>query len=245
MSDLLLKKRPEIKMGFFAHDDGTFAFYSRIRHLVNAESVVVDFGAGRGMLGTLIPDHPKMSIVDLRPIAKRVIGVDIDPVVMQNEIVDEAHVIKPDNILPFADNSIDVIFATWVVEHVEFPDSFMQEMRRVLKPGGWFCAMTPNRWGYVGMAVNMIPNSIHVALLKFLRPTVHSVDVFPTQYKMNSLGRLARYLRPDLWDPTIFIFNPLPRYFGKSGFLFSLIDLWQRLVPYRMRTDLMIFAQKV
>lgn len=245
MTDLLLKKRPEIKMGFFTHDDGTFAFYSRIRHLITPESVVVDFGAGRGMLGTLIPDHPKMSIVDLRPIAKRVIGVDIDPVVLKNEIVDEAHVIKNDNILPFADNSIDLIFATLVLEHVEHPDNFMQEMRRVLKPGGWFCAITPNRWGYVGMAVNMIPNSVHVALLKFLRPTVNSVDIFPTQYKMNTPGRLAKLLRRDQWDPGVFVFNTLPRYHAENGFLFGVIDLWQRLVPYAMRTDLLVFAQKI
>jgi SAM-dependent methyltransferase len=245
MSDLLLDKRPEIKMGFFAHDDGIFAFYSRIRHLINADSVVVDFGAGRGLLGTLIPDHPKMSIVDLRSSAKRVIGVDIDPAVMENELLDEAHIIKNDNILPFADNSVDLIFANWVLEHVENPDNFMREMRRVLKPGGWFCARTPNRWGYVGMAVTMIPNSLHVSLLRYLRPTIKSEDVFPTQYKMNSRGRIKKYLSPSEWDASLFIINTIPRYYGNSSLLFSLIDFFQRIAPYGMRTDLMVFTQKI
>ena len=245
MSEIIATKRPEVKIGFFAHDDGTFAFYSRIRHLVSPESVVVDFGAGRGQLGELIRNHPKMSIVDLRPIAKRVVGVDIDPIVMQNELIHEAHVIKNDNILPFAENSVDLIFSTWVLEHVDNPEEFMHEIGRVLKPGGWFCAISPNRWGYVGMAVTMIPNSLHVALLRFLRPDVKSGDVFPTRYKMNSRRRLARYLSPDVWDSCVFLLNTTPRYFGKSKALFGLIDLFQRVIPYGMRTDLMLFTQKL
>lgn len=47
--------------------------------------------------------------------------------------------------LPFADNSIDVLTACEILEHLEyFPFRFVQEMRRVLRPGGIICFTVPN-----------------------------------------------------------------------------------------------------
>ena len=46
--------------------------------------------------------------------------------------------------LPFAENSIDCIFATEVLEHLENPRFFMREVFRVLKPGGQFIMSTPS-----------------------------------------------------------------------------------------------------
>ena len=47
--------------------------------------------------------------------------------------------------LPFADNSIDVLTACEVLEHLEyFPFRFVQEVRRVVRPGGLVCFTVPN-----------------------------------------------------------------------------------------------------
>lgn len=47
--------------------------------------------------------------------------------------------------LPFADNSIDVLTACEVLEHLEyFPFRFVQEVRRVVRPGGIVCFTVPN-----------------------------------------------------------------------------------------------------
>jgi SAM-dependent methyltransferase len=40
--------------------------------------------------------------------------------------------------LPFADSSMDVVFAFYVMEHVESPDRVFEEVYRVLRPGGGF-----------------------------------------------------------------------------------------------------------
>jgi SAM-dependent methyltransferase len=40
--------------------------------------------------------------------------------------------------LPFGDSSMDLVFAFYVMEHVESPDRVFEEVHRVLRPGGGF-----------------------------------------------------------------------------------------------------------
>ncbi len=46
--------------------------------------------------------------------------------------------------LPFADNSIDIIISSEVVEHLPDPTPAIREMARVLKPNGYAMVTTPN-----------------------------------------------------------------------------------------------------
>lgn len=45
--------------------------------------------------------------------------------------------------IPFEDDTFDVIFCNHVLEHVDDDIKAMQEMRRVLKPGGWAILQVP------------------------------------------------------------------------------------------------------
>ncbi|MBM3845646.1 MAG: class I SAM-dependent methyltransferase [Verrucomicrobia bacterium] len=46
--------------------------------------------------------------------------------------------------LPFSDASFDVVVMTEVMEHLRFPKQVLQEIRRVLRPGGRFVGSVPN-----------------------------------------------------------------------------------------------------
>lgn len=48
--------------------------------------------------------------------------------------------------LPFADNSFDKVICSEVLEHIPDYRGALGEIRRVLKPGGLFCASVPRRW---------------------------------------------------------------------------------------------------
>lgn len=45
--------------------------------------------------------------------------------------------------LPYADGVVDAVFCEAVLEHLEFPETAVKEMYRVLKPGGQIFAATP------------------------------------------------------------------------------------------------------
>ena len=46
--------------------------------------------------------------------------------------------------LPIQDNSIDVVMSLAVIEHIHNPEIFLNEIYRVLKPGGFVYLSTPN-----------------------------------------------------------------------------------------------------
>ena len=49
-----------------------------------------------------------------------------------------------DDLLPYADDTYDLVTATEVIEHLENPRLFVREINRVLKPGGVCVLSTPN-----------------------------------------------------------------------------------------------------
>ena len=52
--------------------------------------------------------------------------------------------------LPIRDASVDSVYCEAVLEHLEYPDTAVAEMRRVLRPGGQVLAVTPLLQPYHG-----------------------------------------------------------------------------------------------
>jgi SAM-dependent methyltransferase len=233
---------PERRFTSFFRRQIRFVFFSMLADIITPESVVLDFGAGRGKHVENEFGHMGR-LANLRGRVKRVIGVDPDPAVFDNPTLDEAFRIDPEGVIPFPDTSVDVVFSCAVLEHVSDPEKVVSEIARVLKPGGWFCAYTPNKWGYVGICVRMIPNALHARLLKFANPAGPAAkDVFPTLYRMNTLGAIAR-LFPDFRNAS-FIFNGPPGYHFGSVMIARLWLFAMSVMPYRMGQSLFVFVQK-
>jgi SAM-dependent methyltransferase len=104
--------------------------------------VVLDFGCGTGY-GT----------ASLADVAEHITGVDIAPDAVEHA---EQHYQREnlafraigsieDTDLPFDDASFDVVVSFQVIEHVEAVDRYLAEIRRVLRPGGLFLCVTPDR----------------------------------------------------------------------------------------------------
>jgi SAM-dependent methyltransferase len=234
---------PEVGAGGFSHVDGTVDFYIRIAALLDPAMTVLDFGAGRGSINEDTVQF-RASLTNLKGRVAKLVGVDIDSAVLENPLLDEAHVISPDKPLPFADGTFDLIFSDWVLEHVATPEQFEAEAWRVLKPGGWFCARTPNRWGLTGIGANIVPNSQHVKMLSVLQPERRDIDVFPTTYKLNTRGRLRRYFTAARWDDFSYIQSPEPAYFLESGLLTRIVRGVLKLAPEPFGLNLHVFLRK-
>jgi SAM-dependent methyltransferase len=227
--------------GGFSPTNGTIDFYLRVSSYLHSEAVVVDLGAGRGAWYHLEQNPLIRKIRDIKPHVKALIGVDVDPAVMTNPTTTENRVMEGDRI-PLDDGSADVIFADYVIEHIDDPDAFKAEIDRVLKPGGVFCARTPHAFSYVALVARMVPNARHASLLKGAQPHRQDVDVFPTRYKMNTLAAIKRIFPG--WQSGSFIYRTDPSYFFGSAVIYRALEIIQRIMPRWFSGNLMIFLLK-
>ena len=235
---------PERRIGSFSRAEGRFLFYSLVADLLTPDSVVLDYGAGRG--AQIENSSGYMSrLINFSGRCKRYIGVDPDPVVEQNPYLDEAHVLGADGTIPLPDASVDVIVAYAVLEHVADPDSAVREIRRVLKPGGWFCAWTPNRNGYVGLAARLVPNRFHASIVKVAEPTGGRAekDVFPVCYRMNTRRAIRAAFGRD-FDDYSFYYNGTPSYHFNRLFLARFWMAVMAVLPMAMAKSLFVFVRK-
>ncbi len=235
---------PEVEAGGFSRVDGTIEFYTRVNALLAPEMTVLDFGAGRGAAFCDGRSAFKRDLQRLRGKVSRVIGIDVDPVVRDNPELDEAHVIVPGSSLPLACSSIDLIVADSVFEHITEPEACAAELDRVLRPGGWICARTPNRWGYVALAASLIPERLHASVLRWVQPTRKSEDVFPTVYRMNDRRRLRDLFSNTQYSDFSYAYSAEPAYIPQNAILWHGAILFEALSPAFMKTTIFVFLQK-
>ena len=244
LKSLLAAMRPEFRAGRFPRDDSTVQFYTRVNALLSPHMILLDYGAGRGRQFD-VPDaaYPE-AIQKFQGKVARVIGVDVHDGIHLHPYLDERYVVRLGEALPLSRGTVDIVVADWVLEHLENPGQFLEEMERVVKPGGWVCARTVNRWGYVGIGARLLPNSVHDRVARKLIPVARSEDVFPVHYRLNSLRDIRRRFSPKRWVDCSYLVNPTPRYFANSRLLFGVIELYQKIIPYRLSTDLFVFVRR-
>lgn len=102
-------------------------------HKPLAGTNVLEVGTGAGYIAHALSQK-----------AKAVQSVDI---VDDRKVTAGYHqTIVPDETLPFADKSFDVVITNHVLEHVPDQQKHISEMRRVLKDDGLIYLASPNKW---------------------------------------------------------------------------------------------------
>ena len=236
---------PEVRAGGYTRHDGFVEFFSRVNALLTPESTVLDFGAGRGLWAVepLSDYHRYLRAFHTR--VARVDGVDVDDAVLSNATLASAQVIEPGQTLPFEDETYDLVMSDHVLEHVDATDApkVAGELLRVLKPGGWLAARTPNKWGMIGLGARAVPNDLHTRVLRRLQPDRKAEDVFPVRYSMNTRHDLKR-LFPAPHELVVYGHASEPTYFGDSAVAWRVVQLADRLTPPALAPTLMIFVRK-
>jgi SAM-dependent methyltransferase len=112
--------------------------YNHLLNLVEAKRVL-DLGCGEGYGADLLASR-----------AREVVGVDLAP----EAVYHARKTYRRPNLrfrymdiyrLELGEESFDVVCSLQVIEHLHEPERFMEEARRVLKPGGICVITTPNR----------------------------------------------------------------------------------------------------
>lgn len=239
---------PEMIAGGFTRDDQEFVFFSRLRLLIQPDHTVLDLGAGRGQNMEAGP-LGKIGYKRIDKLCGRLIGADPDPAVKENPYLAEAHVIGEDGAIPLPDASCDVVICRSVLEHVADPEAFVAEVDRLLAPGGWFCALTPNKWGYGSIAARLVPNAMHAKVLRGVGQVGEDDgreerDVFPTVFRMNTRSRLRDLFPAERYDHGTYAFAGPPAYTGGFWPLAGAFMVWEWVLPPFFRRNLHVFIRK-
>lgn len=123
--------------------------------------------------------------------------------------------------LPYRKNFFDVVIAQEVIEHLQSPDLFLSECRRILKPGGYLLVTTPNILSWtqrILVVLGVYPTVLEVSKtnrhhgLRFLK------KVIPNTQPVGHIHVFSRYALTDMLE----------------SYDFSIIDVQSVGIPYRL-----------
>lgn len=143
----------------------------------------LDHGCGAGKLKTLLEKtHPEV----------RYCGVDLalsPEVAMRQGDADALSCFhETDGItLPYADDAFDMVYSSTVFEHIRHPEAALDEIHRVLRPGGGFAASVAYLYPYHSYSIfNYTPYGWFTLL------TEHGFDVRELRPGMDGISCIVR-----------------------------------------------------
>ncbi|MCB9846865.1 MAG: class I SAM-dependent methyltransferase [Phycisphaeraceae bacterium] len=166
-------------------------------------------------------------------------GVEPDEGVVRNDGIFHRfqHALMETAALP--ENAFDVAYAYMVMEHVADPDAFLTAVRRVLKPGGVFLFMTPNKRHYFTICANLL-RKIRLeefTLGKLRRKEEVEAYHYPVVYAFNTPGQIDRAAKAAGMDAPGYAYlesdGPRPYMKGPLIPVFHLMKLKRSLIKDR------------
>jgi len=182
------------------------AFEALARQRLGPDSRVLDLGCGRGGVMELLWREVRSAV-----------GVDPDLASLREHRAGLPLVCARGEAAPFAHERFEVVLALWVLEHVSRPEATLQEVRRVLAPGGHFLFLTPNANHPLLMANRF--SWAFPAVQKLLVPRLYGrseAHTFRVRYQANTPARLRQLAaatgftianQRTISDPTYLAFN--------------------------------------
>lgn len=139
---------------------------------------IMDMGCGRGFFIKAMAERYRAAGW---PVAESLLGIDVDLSGYAAQEVPSAQV-DINRPLPYGDAGFDVVVAIEVFEHTRAPYLLMEEVLRILKPGG--------------ILIMSVPNVMHMASRLTYLLTGHYA-MYPTpSTKLANAGRLCGHIQP-------------------------------------------------
>jgi ubiquinone/menaquinone biosynthesis C-methylase UbiE len=194
--------------------------------LFKPDDKILEIGCGTGSV-----------VFELKMQGYDVIGTDISREAIAyglkkyNDI--ELHV-QPAEKLEFADETFDVALSFDLFEHILAIDQHISEVRRVLRPGGYYLFQTPNRYSNITYEMLMTKSM----QWRRYHPSLHSP------------GQLRKRFSRHCFEIRFVKMNPINEFtikklqkFGPISYLFKLINF--RRLPLMLQTNLYVIGRKL
>jgi len=173
-----------MRFGYFTPDD---VYESIVERLVTPGCRWLDVGCGRDVF----PTNPPLA-AELSSRCGTLVGVDPDATIQENPFVHRRVQSPLEDFAP--EQPFDVITARMVVEHVQNPAAFVDQLRRLAASNGTVVLFTVNKWAPISVASWLIPFSLHHRIKAMVWGTLEK-DTFPVEYRMNTRGALRALMQ--------------------------------------------------
>lgn len=205
--------------------------YARaLASVLGPESRWLDLGAGSRIHGGWLSPTPQ----ELADQAGCLIGCDVQAEHLRLHPMLDSAVVSVGEFLPFRSDSFDVVSSNMVLEHLADPFHVITEIRRVLKPGGAFVFVTPNRSHPVIWTLALVlPPRARQLLARVVERHRAEDRIFLTHYLANTSGDVARLARTTALDvQSLGAFSSYPM-FDRFPPLLAMEAAWIRLTAIR------------
>lgn len=197
-------------------------------------AMVLDVGCGRGGL-----------VEQLNVPLNQVVGIDPDWQSLATHRLALPRVQGMSDALPFAPNQFDVVFSSWVMEHLERPFLTLHAIHHCLKPGGVYIFITPNKRHPLAK-LNQLFGSLGKLQGMLVEKLYHRADddTFPTYYRANSDSDLATLCQQVGLHVKQLHFIPDPTYLAFNGGAYQASCWLENSLPANRKIHLVGILQK-
>ena len=170
------------------------------------------------------------SIDGLNPFVHK-IGFDVDTVALKKNTLLH-HAVSGDLIaLPFKNNSFQIVCLHWGIEHIQDPLAALQEIYRVLNPGGHVVLMTTNTWHPFYFLAKITPHSFHQFVRKKLLE-IEDEEAFKTHYRANTPFQMKNVLHRAGFSKIELRYRSNPSVYAFSSISFYLGFLYEKITDF-------------
>jgi ubiquinone/menaquinone biosynthesis C-methylase UbiE len=205
-----------------------------VRKHVTPDSVILDIGCGR-------TDY----MVDVYQQAAKVIGQDPDEkAILEHPYLHQRIIGDFDALTSLPDESVDIILSAWTLEHLSNPDKLFTQVNRLLKKGGVFISLTPNKFGLPSLISMLIPNRYHPAIVKKMWGRSEE-NTYPTFYKLNSTSQIKKFCdKYNLVLDDIDLLKDASYYVRNIDHVKGIYRIHQQLLPSRLSEGMLVIIKK-
>jgi SAM-dependent methyltransferase len=162
-----------------------------LRQLLRPQVRWLDLGCGHNVIRpwALLPGEDERTYTCAPSLS---VGIDRDVSALRGNQCIPLRVAASMELVPFLDDSFDLVTANMVVEHNENPRALMSEVWRILRPNGCFIFHTPNKYFPTSIVASLLPKHVKSTLVELLTRR-RANDVYPTYYRVNTRSEITRY----------------------------------------------------